>query len=99
MDASQDPVVQRFRSELTDTDLSIVEAVNRRISLHAELAAYKRDKGYQALDPARERWMLDHLAQANRGPLSPAALADLYRHLLAISKSEVARLTAENSPA
>ncbi len=99
MDASQDPVVQRFRSELTEIDLAIVQAVNRRIGLHAELAAYKRERGYQALDPARESWMLDHLTRANRGPLSAAALADLYRHLLAVSKAEVARLTAENSPA
>ena len=44
MDPANDPVVERARRQITDTDLAIVEAVNRRVRLVAELHRYKRER-------------------------------------------------------
>ena len=49
----------------------IVEALNVRLELVAQLKRVKEELGVDFLDPAREEWLLQHLARANRGPLSP----------------------------
>jgi hypothetical protein len=41
-DASDDPIVKQYRSQISDTDLVIVQAVNKRVSLVSRLHAYKR---------------------------------------------------------
>ena len=40
------------------------------------------------MDPAREEWMHSYLQGANRGPLSPEGLREIYGHLLELTKSE-----------
>ena len=45
------------------------------------------------LDPAREEWMLVYLTRANRGPLSPEVLAEIYGEVLDLTKRETARAT------
>ena len=87
---SQDPVVRRLREEITDTDRAIVEAVNRRLELVAKLKAHKVSRGYALVDPAREDWIVNHLTQENRGPLSAEGLRELYGALLDLTKREVA---------
>jgi chorismate mutase len=96
-DADADPVVKQYRSQITDADLAIVQAVNRRIALVARLHAYKRERGYDVIDPAREDWMLSYLTRANSGPLSAEGLAALYHELLEISKAEARRLSEGQS--
>ena len=84
-----DPRVKELRDQLSDNDVRIVEAVNARLELVARLKTVKEELGLGFLDPAREEWLLQHLAQANRGPLSPAGLRELYTELLDLTKREV----------
>jgi chorismate mutase len=97
--ADSDPVVKQYRSRISDTDLAIVRAVNARISLSARLQAYKREKGYDVVDPAREDWMLSYLTRANSGPLPAARLVELYQYLLEVSKAEARRLIERDAEA
>jgi chorismate mutase len=87
---SQDPVVRKLRDEISSTDRAILEAVNRRLELVAKLKAHKVSQGYALVDPSREDWILNHLTQANRGPLSAEGLKELYEALLELTKREVA---------
>lgn len=87
-----DPVVDAHRAEITQTDLEIVAAVNRRLRLVADLHAHKRREGHPLRDPERERSLLERLDQANHGPLSQAALHRLYATLIEICTAEAARL-------
>jgi chorismate mutase len=87
--ASSDPVVRQIREQISDNDRTIVEALNKRLKLVARLWEYKASRGYEVLNPEREGWMLQYLQRANRGPLSPEALAELYTHVLELTKSEV----------
>ena len=89
-DAS-DPTVQRLREEISEVDRAIVDAVNRRLELVARLKRHKDENGIPFLDPERERAMLEHLAQANAGPLTAEGLRELYAELLSLTKREVTR--------
>jgi chorismate mutase len=87
---NEDPVIRQFREQISDNDRAIVDAVNKRLKLVAQVKAYKESRGVGFLDPEREEWMLQYLSRANRGPLSTAGLQELFRTILDLSKREVA---------
>ena len=84
-------MIRQLREQLSDNDVRIVEAINARLQLVARLKRVKEERGIDFLDPAREEWMLQYLARANRGPLSSAGLREIYVELLDLTKREVAR--------
>ena len=88
--ASADPIVRQLREQISDNDLAIVEAVNRRLKLVARLTDYKASRGFEFVDPDREDWMVNYLARANRGPLSDEGLREIFQALLELTKREVA---------
>jgi len=88
---SDDPVIEELRGQISDTDRAIVEAMNKRLKLVAQVKAYKDSRGLGFLDPEREEWMLDYLTRANRGPLSSEGLRELFEKILDLSKREVSR--------
>jgi chorismate mutase len=92
MDPSEDPVVLTARDRIGAVDAEIVDAVNRRVTLVAELHAHKRAQGYPMVDPERERRLIASLADSNPGPLSRERLEQLYGVLLEICTAEAARL-------
>jgi chorismate mutase len=86
----QDPVVRQLREQISDNDLAIVEAINKRLKLVGRLKEYKTSRGFEFVDQAREDWMISYLTRANRGPLSTQGLHDIYGALLDLTKREVA---------
>ena len=84
-----DETVESYRERIAAADLALVEAVNARIGLVAELKAYKEARGISFLDPDRERELLRALQEANPGPLSEDGLRDLVEHVLALTKREL----------
>jgi chorismate mutase len=88
---NDDPLIQQLREQISDADRTIVEAINARLKLVARLKAYKESRGISFVDPEREEWMLNYLTRANRGPLSPEGLREIFAELLALTKREVAR--------
>lgn len=88
---ANDPVIRQLREQLSDNDVRIVEALNARLKLVARLKRVKEERGIDFLDPAREAWMLQYLTRANRGPLSPEGLREIYTELLDLTKREVTR--------
>ena len=91
MSSESDPVIRQLREQLSDNDVRIVEAINTRLRLVARLKRVKEERGIDFLDPAREEWMLQYLTRANRGPLSPDGLSEIYHELLDLTKREVSR--------
>lgn len=85
-----DHVVRELRKQISDNDLALVQAINTRLKLVARLRDYKAARGYPFLDQAREEWMLTFLSRANRGPLSPDGLGEIYAALLHLTKRELA---------
>ena len=88
---NDDPLIKQLRQQISDTDRSIVDAINARLRLVARLKGYKESRGIDFLDPEREEWMLQYLARANRGPLSQDGLRELFEGVLDLTKREVSR--------
>ena len=88
---ANDPVIRQLREQLSDNDVRIIEAFNARLKLVARIKRVKEERGIDFLDPAREQWMLQYLTRANRGPLSPEGLREIYTELLDLTKREVGR--------
>ena len=88
---ANDPLIRQLREQLSDNDVRIIEAFNTRLKLVARIKRVKEERGIDFLDPAREQWMLQFLTRANRGPLSPDGLREIYTELLDLTKREIAR--------
>jgi chorismate mutase len=84
-----DKEVERWRGEITAIDRSIIDAVNRRLELVAELKRYKAEHGISFVDPEREAAMVEERSAENSGPLSEAGLRALQAELLALTKREL----------
>lgn len=83
-------MIDELRSQITNADETILDAVNRRLELVATLKAYKEQHGIDFVDATREQQLLTHLAQVNEGPLSDEGLRTFFTGLLALVKNEVA---------
>jgi chorismate mutase len=86
-----DPAIRQLREQLTANDVKIVQAINARLELVAQLKRVKDERGLDFLDPAREEWLLQHLSNENSGPLSAEGLGEIHRVLLDLTKRELAR--------
>ncbi|MCL5735421.1 MAG: chorismate mutase [Actinobacteria bacterium] len=90
-----DPVIKHYREQISDNDLKILEALNRRIKLVKSLKDYKESHGLAFYDPAQEDWVVTYLCRANRGPISNEGLREIYSVILQVAKREAAALEAD----
>ena len=81
--------MDELRARISATDREIVELVNRRLELVAELKRYKDEHGIAFVDPEREAQLYAERAAENGGPLSDEGLRAFYAELLALTKREV----------
>lgn len=89
---STDPVIKQYREQISDNDLKILEALNKRIKLVKNLKDYKESHGLSFYDPAQEDWVVTYLCRANGGPLSNEGLREIYELILEVAKREAAAL-------
>ena len=78
-----------LRSRIGQNDRAIVDAVNLRLRLVAELWRLKEERGDARLDPERERRLREELGAANEGALSTDGLDRLVGELLELTKREL----------
>lgn len=86
-----DPVIRQFRDQISDNDLKILDALNKRLKLVSQLRDYKLEHDIDFVDPDREQWMLTYLNRANNGPISAEGLREIYDHVLSLTKAEILR--------
>jgi chorismate mutase len=87
-EGSTDPVIRNYREKISDNDLKILEALNKRLSLVMSLWEYKQTHGIGFYDAAQEDWVITYLSRANRGPLSNEGLREIYGLILQKIKAE-----------
>jgi 3-deoxy-7-phosphoheptulonate synthase / chorismate mutase len=85
-----DPILRELRDKISGTDRTILQAVNARLELVAQIKAYKESRSIEFLDPEREQAMLEELVAANTGPLSAEGVRELLSAILNLSKRELA---------
>ena len=88
-ETAQDAYVQQVRRQISDVDSALVDLVNKRLKLVAQLKRYKEEHGIGFVDLQREEWMLQYLQRANAGPLTAEGLSELYHYVLDLTKQEV----------
>lgn len=89
MPSDDDPLIRRLRQQVSDNDVALVAAMNRRLELVDRMWRHKESQGLEVLDPEREEWMLRYLGRANRGPLSTGGLEELFATVLELTKKEL----------
>jgi chorismate mutase len=92
--STTDQVIRQYREQISDQDLRILEALNKRMRLVEKLKSYKESQGIGFIDPAREDWIFTYLARSNQGPLSNEGLREVFQVILEVVKREVASLDA-----
>ena len=82
-------MIDDFRARITAADHALLAAINERIELVRALHEHKRSEGIPLRDPEREEQLVVELQAANRGPLSPSGVAELFRHVLDLTRKEI----------
>jgi chorismate mutase len=81
--------VVEFRDRIGDADRALLAAVNRRLELVRALHDFKQAEGIPLRDPDREQQLVVELQAANPGPLSDQGVAELFRHVLELTRREL----------
>ena len=84
-----DAPVRRLREQIAEWDRAVLDAVNARLRLVAELKRHKEGEGIDFVDADQEERLLQALEQANGGPLSQTGVRKLFEEILALTKREV----------
>ena len=92
-----DPVITQYRDQISDNDLKILEALNKRVKLVKRLTDYKKAQGISLYDAAQEEWIVTFLSRANRGPISNEGLRDIYALILEVVKRAVLGLEGKKA--
>lgn len=79
--------LEELRRKIDDVDARLVSLLNERATLSVEVGRVKAGDGTSTYAPERERGVFDHVLGLNGGPLSPEALRDIYRSILAGSRA------------
>src|SRR5439155_1118808 len=70
-------------------NMALLAAINKRIELVRALHDHKRAEGIPLIDPAREQQLVVELQAGNAGPLSDQGVAELFRHVLELTRKEL----------
>ena len=81
--------VAEYREKIAAADRDLLAAINRRLELVRALHEHKRAEGIPLRDPEREQQLVVELQAANGGPLSSAGVAELFRHVLDLTRKEL----------
>jgi len=77
---------EELRQQINALDQELVTLLNRRQTLAQAIGRIKNLQGQRTLDFQREEEVLAHLLGLNPGPLSPAALKNIFREVISASR-------------
>jgi len=82
-------LITDYREKIAAADRDLLAAINRRLELVRALHEHKRAEGIPLRDPTREEQLVVELQAANKGPLSSTGVAELFRHVLDLTRREI----------
>ncbi|MFZ5564390.1 MAG: prephenate dehydratase [Thermodesulfobacteriota bacterium] len=82
----QDEKIAELRRSIDGIDEAMLDLLNRRVALAAEIGRRKAKTGNRIMDKAREENVLQRLAALNRGPLSAVMLKRVFADIIAASR-------------
>lgn len=76
-----------LRGQIDKLDLQILEALNKRASIAAQIGKVKADAGGEVFSAAREEEVMNNVLGANGGPLDAVTLRAIFRELISGSRA------------
>jgi chorismate mutase/prephenate dehydratase len=77
---------EQIRQQIDALDRELLDLLNRRMSLARDIGLIKKGEGRETLDFQREEEVLAHLMHLNPGPLTPAALRNIFREIISAAR-------------
>lgn len=79
--------LDEWRARIDDIDRQLLELLNQRAAISAQMGHAKREAGMPVYVPEREHEVLAGLVQLNPGPLPPEAVRGIWREVLSASRA------------
>jgi chorismate mutase/prephenate dehydratase len=82
--------LRNLRTQIDKLDLQILDLINKRASVAAEIGKLKNDHGQEIFSPAREEEVLQNVLQVNekhKGPLDPSTVRAIFREIMSGSRA------------
>src|SRR5437870_3475040 len=79
--------LRSLRTQIDKLDGQILKLVNERASVAAEIGKVKNDHGSEVFSPAREEEVLQHVLEANKGPLDETTVRAVFREIMSGSRA------------
>jgi chorismate mutase/prephenate dehydratase len=76
-----------LRTQIDKLDLQILDLVNKRAGLAAEIGKHKNDHGTEPFLPAREEEVFKNILEANKGPLDEGTIRAVFREIMSGSRA------------
>lgn len=76
-----------LRGQIDKLDLQILEQLNKRAAIAAQIGKIKADQGGEVFSAAREEEVLGNVLAANQGPLDVVTIKAIFRELISGSRS------------
>src|SRR5947209_5571230 len=79
--------LKTYRTQIDKLDLQILEMINKRAGLAAQIGKLKSENGSDVFNPAREEEVIANLLKANKGPLPEMTIRAVYREIISGSRA------------
>jgi chorismate mutase/prephenate dehydratase len=79
--------LKALRQQIDKLDLQILDVLNKRASVAAQIGKVKADQGGEVFSAAREEEVLNNILTANKGPLGEVTLKSIFRELISGSRA------------
>lgn len=76
-----------LRVQIDKLDLQILDLLNKRAAVAAQIGKVKSEQGGEVFSASREEEVLNNMLQANKGPLESVTLKAIYRELISGSRA------------
>jgi prephenate dehydrogenase len=87
-----------LRERIAALDRELLEALNQRLELVAQVQERKQEAGARLIDSKREAELLRELTSVNAGPLSEGAVRSLFAAVLDVMKQELQGEPRQETP-
>jgi len=74
------------RAEIDEIDATLLELLNRRVRVVAEIGTIKKTTNTPVFDPSREQAVLHRLRTSNPGPLDAPGITRIFRRIIRESR-------------
>jgi len=74
--------IAKWRKQIDEIDDKIVKLVNERAACAEEIGKIKNKNGLEIYNPEREKYIMRHISEVNKGPLDNYALMRIFEIII-----------------